>query len=265
MMLTAAIAAYAQAPDRSRAPAPGPVPALTPPAVQKRSLSNGLPVWFVEMHKVPVVNVTLAVKSGAAADPRGKFGLASLTADMLDEGAGSRGALEIADAVDYLGASLTTSSAIDSSSIDLHVPAARLADALPIMADVALRPTFPEKELQRVREELLTSLLQAEDDPASLVQFAFPRIVYGAEHRYGTLPFGTAASIKGFGVEDLRQFHATHYVPAQSLLIVTGDVQPDAVMPLLESAFGPWKGAAAAAAPMPAAPQLTARKVYIID
>jgi predicted Zn-dependent peptidase len=257
--------ALAQAPDRSVAPKPGAVPALTPPAVQTRTLSNGLPVWIVEMHKVPVANVILAIRTGAASDPRGKFGLASLTADMLDEGAGARGALEIADAVDYLGASLSTSSSVDSSSIGLHVPAARLGDALPIMADVALRPTFPEKELQRVREDLLTSLLQAEDDPESLVQFAFPRIVYGPEHRYGTLPFGTSASIKGFTLDDLRQFHAKTYVPSRALLIVTGDVNPDEVMRLLESAFGQWTGTAAPAAPLPAAPQLEARKVYIID
>ena len=76
------------------------------------------------------------------------------------------------------------------------------------MSDVALRPTFPEKELQRVREELLTSLLQAQDDPASLIQFAFPRLVFGPQHRYGTMSIGTAASLKGFTVADLRQFHA---------------------------------------------------------
>ena len=259
----------AQAPDRSVAPKPGPVPALTPPAVQKRTLSNGLPVWIVEMHKVPVVHVTLAIRSGGAADPRGKYGLASLTADMLDEGAGARDALEIADAVDFLGASLSTSGEIDSTSIDLHVPVARLAEALPIMADVALRPTFADKELQRVRDELLTSILQARDDPASLVQFAFPRLVFGPEHRYGTLTFGTAAAIRGVSGDDLRQFHARHYVPAQSVLIVTGDVQPDIVLGQLESAFGGWKGAATGAAtgeaPVPEAPQLQARKVYIID
>ena len=102
----------------------------------------------------------------------------------------------IADAVDFLGANLSTSSSNDSSSIDLHVPVARLAEALPIMADVALRPTFPDRELQRVRDELLTSILQARDDPASLVQFAFPRLVFGAKHRYGTPAIGTAASIK---------------------------------------------------------------------
>ena len=137
-------------PDRSAPPKPGPPPALKLPAIQKRTLSNGLPVWIVELHKVPVVHVSLAVKAGSGADPRSKFGVANLTAEMLDEGAGARDALQIADGIDYLGASLSTSSTFDAAFVELHVPVARLGDALPIMADVALRPTFPEKELQRV-------------------------------------------------------------------------------------------------------------------
>ena len=145
---------------------------------------------------------------------------------MLDEGAGARDALQIADAVDYLGANLSASSSSDAASVELHVPVARLGDALPIMADVALRPTFPEAELKRVREELLTSILEAADDPASLVQFAFPRLVYGPAHRYGTVSIGTAASLKGLTIADLRQFHASRYVPSNATLIVTGDVDP---------------------------------------
>ena len=134
---------------------------------------------------------------------------------MLDEGAGARDALQIADGIDYLGASLSTSSTFDAAFVELHVPVARLGNALPIMADVALRPTFPEKELQRVREELLTSIVQAQDDPEALVQFAFPRLVFGPEHRYGTMSFGTAASVKSFTVADLRQFHAASLRPVE--------------------------------------------------
>jgi zinc protease len=254
-----------QAPDRSVAPTPGPVPALKVPDIQKRTLSNGLPVWIVELHKVPVVHATLVFKSGAAADSAGQFGIASLTAEMLDEGAGRRDALQIADAVDYLGANLSTSSTSDATSVDLHVPVARLGDALPIMADVALRPTFPQEELQRVREELLTSIIQAEDDPESLIQFAFPRLVFGPEHRYGTMSFGTAASVKGFDVADLRQFHSQHYVPSNAVLIITGDVTAATAMSQLEAAFGAWKGAGVAPATVPAATQLTTRQVYLID
>ena len=269
-MLVATVIALAsagqQAPDRTAAPKPGPLPALKPPAIQKRALSNGLPVWIVELHKVPVVQVSLVVKAGSATDARGKFGAASLTAEMLDEGAGTRGALEIADAVDYLGAALSTGSSFDASTVGLHVPAARLGDALPVMADVALRPTFPDKELQRVREELLASLVQAEDDPETLIQVAFPRLVYGPAHRYGTLDIGTAAALKGFTVEDLRQFYAAHYLPSRSVLIVAGDVTPDRVIPLLESAFGGWKGPeAGTSGALSEAPQLKTRQVYLID
>jgi zinc protease len=254
-----------QAPDRTAPPKPGPVPSLKLPAIQKRTLSNGLPVWIVELHKVPVVQVTLAVKGGGGADPEKKFGLASLTAEMLDEGAGQRDALQIADAVDYLGANLSTSSSSDASFVDLHVPVARLADALPIMADVALRPTFPDKELTRVRDELLTSILQAQDDPAALVQFAFPRLVFGPTHRYGTVLIGTAAAVKTLSVEDLRQFHKRNYLPSNSTLIVTGDVTPASVVARLESAFGSWNGAPMAPTKVTDAPQLTARHVYIVD
>ena len=254
-----------QAPERSAPPKPGPPPTVNVPTVQKRTLSNGLAVWIVALHKVPVVHVSLVVKSGSGTDPKGKYGVANLTADMLDEGAGSRTALQIADAIDYLGANLSTESTSDASSIDLHVPVARLAEALPIMADVALRPTFPDEELKRVREDLLTSFIEAEDDPESLIQFAFPRLVFGSQHRYGTLSLGTAATVKSLTTADLRQFHSQHFVPANSLLIVTGDVSTADAVTRLETTFGGWKGAAPAATTIPAAPQLTSRQVYIID
>ena len=105
-----------QAPDRSKIPEPGAPPALKLPPIQKRTLANGLPVWIVEMHEVPVVNLTMVVKAGAAADPNGKYGLASFTAAMLDEGAGSKSALELADAVEFLGAGLAS---------DLDIPLLR--------------------------------------------------------------------------------------------------------------------------------------------
>jgi len=259
------VAAFQQSPDRAAPPKPGPPPPLKLPPIQKHTLSNGMPVWVVELHKVPVVHVALVVKSGASADPRGKFGLASLAAEMLDEGAGSRNALQVADAVDYLGASLSTSGTYDASYVELHVPVARLGDALPIMADVALRPTFPEDELKRVREDLLTSLIQAEDDPESLVQFAFPRLVYGPQHRYGTLAIGTAAPVKGFTVADIRQFYSQNYVPSNAGLIVTGDISATNAVSRLEAVFGAWKGTAPAPVTIPNAPQLTTRQVYLID
>jgi zinc protease len=255
-----------QAPDRSHPPAIGPAPALKLPPVEKRTLSNGLQVWVMGVHKVPTVHLELTVRAGIAADPVRKFGLASLTADMLDEGAGTRSALEISDAIDFLGAELSARGAVDASYVDLHVPVARLGDALPIMADVIARPTFPEAELKRLRDERLASLLETEDDPSELVQVAFPRLLFGAQHRYGTSVIGTAASLQGITVADLKAFHEAQYRPSNAVLIVAGDVTADAIVPMLERALGGWKGGPAVkTTPAPTAPQLTARHVYLID
>jgi zinc protease len=265
-ILTAPGLTAAQGPDRSRPPATGPAPALNIPAIQKQTLSNGLSVWIVEMHEVPVVDVSLIVKSGAAEDPAGKFGVASFTAAMLDEGAGSRDALALADAIDSLGASLTTSSTFDSSSVRLHALVSTLNEALPIMADVALRPTFPQTDLDRLRTERLTSLLQLRDNPSQLATAAYNRVLYGAEHRYGTGVMGTEATNKALSADDLRAFHAAHYQPSNAHLLVVGDVMAAAVMPALEKAFGGWPNAGAVQRrSLPAAPQVKARHVYLVD
>jgi zinc protease len=256
-----------QAPDRSRPPEPGPPPALHLPQIQKQRLSSGLPVWIVELHKVPVAQINLVVLSGTAQDPPGRFGAASLTAAMLEEGAGSRSALEIADAVDYLGADISATSATDASFVRLHVPVARLADALPIMADVSLRPTFPKDELERQRQQRLTNIIQARDDPATIAAVGFSRLLYGRAHRYGTPSFGTAETIKAFSTDDLRTFYSAAFRPDNAALLAVGDLTADKLMPLAESAFGSWKaaGSAAPATTQPPVEQPSAREVYLID
>ncbi|HKH72992.1 MAG TPA: pitrilysin family protein [Vicinamibacterales bacterium] len=253
------------APDRTKPPTLGLQPRLNLPEIQKQTLSNGLAVWLVESHEVPLVQINLLLKAGAGDDPASKFGLASLTAAMLDEGAGSRNALELADAVDFLGASLATTASFDASAVRLNVPVARMKEALPLMADVILRPTFAEAELERLRQERLTALLQAKDDPASVAPLAFARTVFGATHRYGTGTAGTETTLKGFTVQDLKSFHASKYQPGNSVLLVVGDVKVDAIVPLLETQFGSWKGTTPARAPVPQAPQVAQGQITIVD
>jgi predicted Zn-dependent peptidase len=255
-----------QKPDRSKAPALGPAPQLTLPPIQKRALSNGVNVWIVEAHEVPLVQVNLLVQAGSGDDPAGKFGLASLTAAMLDEGAGTRTALQIADEVEFLGADLGASSSFDASAVRLNVPSSRLAAALPIMADVALRPSFPQAELDRLRQERLTALLQARDDAAQVAPMAFARVVFGGAHRYGTSAIGTTATLKTFTTSDLRLFHSARYQPSATTLVVAGDVTASSVLPLLEKYFGGWRTVGGAArAPVAQAPQLTQAQVTIVD
>lgn len=266
-VVVGSLAAAQENPDRSKPPALAPPPQLTLPAIQKRALRNGVAVWIVEAHEVPIVQVSLVVRAGAGDDPAGRFGAASLTAAMLDEGAGARSALQIADAVEFLGATLTTTSGFDASAARLNVPVQQLDEGLAIMADVALRPTFPSADLERLRQERLTALLQARDDAASVAGLAFSRILFGRTHRYGTGAVGAEATVKTLSADDLRAFHAAYYQPPNATFIVVGDIAADAVVPRLEKHFGAWPSTAALRkqAPVPAAPQLTTRQTYLID
>ena len=254
-----------QRPDRSHPPATGAAPQIHLPPIQKRTLSNGVPVWIVESHEVPLVQVNLVVMAGNGDDPTGLFGLANLTAAMLDEGAGNRSALELADSVEFLGASLSTTSTFDSSSVRLNVPVGRLPEALPLMADVVLRPAFPEKELNRLREERLTALLQARDDAPSVATAAFARTVFGPAHRYGAGATGTEASLKAFTPQTLRDFHAAMYQPANAMFIVVGDVTATAVLPQIEKSFSSWRGRGSVTRPSLPQPPPLENKVVIVD
>ena len=266
-MVAASVASFAQQPpDRSHPPLPGPPAPLRLPTIQKLKLSNGLPVWLVELHEVPVAQINLVVLSGTANDPPGKYGVASLAAALLEEGAGSRSALEIADAVDYLGADLGAATTSDLSALRLHVPVARLADALPIMADVALRPTFPTDELDRQRQQRLTSLLQGRDDPSTISSVAFSRILYGKGHRYGTPQMGTAETIKTLTSDDLRGFYTSAFRPENAVLLAVGDITAEKAMPLFEKSFGAWKASGAAASEhLPPTDEPPARQVFLVD
>ncbi len=246
-----------------RIPAPA---SMMTPVIVKRQLSNGLSVWMAERHELPVVQMSLLVPAGSAADPRGRYGVASLTAAMLTKGAGARSAVEIADALDTLVANLSASSDIDSTSLQLYVPVAHLADALPLMADVAQRPTFPSPVLEAMRLERLLTLRNARSDPDAIAALAFARGSYGPSHRSAAPLIGTTEGIQALTPEDLRAFHSAAYRPGRSTLIVVGDVAPDQVLPMLETHFGKWQAASVSpvAEPVPV-PQTMKRQVILVD
>ncbi|HYO47586.1 MAG TPA: pitrilysin family protein [Gemmatimonadota bacterium] len=257
--------ALGQVPDRSTPPELGPPPRLDLPDIQQFTLANGLPVLLMESHRVPVVEVVLVVQAGAADEPKGKEGLASMTAAMLDEGAGSRTALQVADAIDFLGATLATNAGHHSTVVTLHTPLSKLADALSIMVDVALRPTFPAEELERQRAERLTTLLQWRDEPSAIASVAFADALYGSGHPYGHPTMGSSVSVAGLAAEDLRAFYAARFKPGAATLVVAGDVTRASLEPLLAGGFGGWPTGTASPGELPAATQIERREIWIVD
>ncbi|MEZ4699179.1 MAG: pitrilysin family protein [Rhodothermales bacterium] len=263
-LLLLAPAALAQV-DRSTPPIPGAPPMLEAPEIVRFTLGNGLAVVMVEKHQVPVVQLTLMVRAGAVDDPAGKTGLASLTLDMMDEGAGGMDALELADAVDFLGASLSTGAGLHTASVDLFTPLSKLNDALRLMADVALRPNFDAAELERMRIDRLTDLVQAHDEPNAIALAQFNKTLFGDGHPYGTRTAGTEASLRGFTTEDLAAFHKTYFNPANATLIIAGDVTQASIQPALETAFGGWQAGSNPTATVAPAKQVKGRTIYLVD
>ncbi len=262
LLLTQAL--LAQKPDRSAPPVLGPPPILHIGDIQHLKLGNGLAVILYEKHNLPLLQITLVVRAGAVNDPDGKPGLASMTAAMMMEGAGSRSSLQLDDAVDYLGAELNVNAEQHTMSVALNTLTARLDSALSIMADVAMRPTFPAAELVRKQKERLTSLLQWRDQPPRLASVLFNQKLFPG-HPYGRPAIGTAASIMGLTSEDLRSFHAANLGPNVSTLIVVGDVTAKMLLPKLEAAFGKWKPIKTTPLKLPVVPQVSEMRVFLVD
>jgi predicted Zn-dependent peptidase len=250
--------------DRSRPPALAPLKPLHLPAVQVQTLPNGLELAVVEMHKVPVVDVTLLVRAGAVRDPQDLPGLATFTANMLDEGAGARGALEIAEEVDHLGASLSTGAGLENASVRLHATRARLPQALDLMADVVLRPAFADSEIARQRELRRSALLQMRDQPTAIAPLAFQAIVYGS-HPYGHPQQGTDTSTVALARDPVERFYRTYYHPENARILVVGDLTPSEARRLVEARFGGWAKGDAPAAPVAELPQAAPRAIYLVD
>jgi len=254
--------AAAAAPDRSRLPERGPPPELRLPAQRHFALSNGLRVRLVEYGRLPIVALQLVVDGGGRHDPEDRPGLASLTADMMNEGTRTRSATRISDEVGFIGGTLNATAAFDSAtltgaSLTRHLP--KLAE---LFADVAMNPSFPEADFRRVQDERVVSLLQQRDQPHAVAAKAFAEVFWG-KHPYGHWLAGTEGSVRKMTPGELGAFHARRWTPAGAELVVVGDVKEADLRALLEPTLGRWGAGQPGSAPGAEPPRGEARTVVI--
>ncbi len=226
---------------RSDPPSPAPPRDWKFPELHRRTLSNGLRVIAARHSSAPLASVRAVVHSGAGAEPTDRAGLAAMTAGLLEEGAAGRGSLEIAEDVARLGAFLGAGADWDASYVALDVLSRNLDRGLEIVRDVLLHPDFEEGEIERAREERLTSIIQQRDDPASIAARNFSGRLYEGI-RYGTPLSGTESTVRSIGREDITGFYRSTYVPSNVSLVITGDIDPDQVIEAVEKLFGGWEG-----------------------
>jgi predicted Zn-dependent peptidase len=237
--------------DRARLPALGADPSLRFPEIRRRALSNGIRVWTVEHHAVPLVSFLALLPIGASADPAGRPGLAAITSDMLDEGCGDLDAMELHEALGLIGGHLDSEIGSDATILTLS-SLVRFADrASALLADMVVRPRLDARDFQRVRELRLSRLIQLRDLAPALADRAFTRLLYG-DHPYGHLPLGTEESLQLVTLDEVTGFHRSMFAPSRMTIIAAGDATHDELAASVESAFGGWSSVVDGDLPDPA-------------
>lgn len=245
-------------------PTPGPARPYHFPRFEEARLSNGVRIVVAPVSKLPVVTVVALVEAGAVADPAGREGVASLTAAALAEGTAGGDGAQLADRLERLGASFESSADWDGAVARLTVLAERLPEALPILGEVVMAPTFPAREVERLKGERLAELLQLQAEPRGLADEMFARFTYDAASRYATPEGGTAATVAALTRTDIEAFYGSRYGPASLTLVIAGDITLVEAVELAERTFGGWS-TSVVPSPLPSARAARAtRAVHLI-
>jgi zinc protease len=234
-------------------------------ALHREVLENGLEIVVLEDHRLPRATIGLSFRRGAGIVAPEQAGIASFTAELLERGAGPRGALEFAEYIDELGASFGASASWDETSVGVFGLSRDLDKLFEVLADAVLRPHFDPAEAERARSQRLASLERAKDDPSTLASWHTARALYEG-HRYGIPISGSPETVARLDAEAARAFHARVFVPNDAIFYASGDVQASDISLRVKQAFGTWKrGEVAEVGPPPPARTPEARRIVIVD
>ncbi len=221
-------------------PTPGTPRPYEFPAVERSRLSNGLSLVVADLPGRPLVSASLVIRNGAVDEPDADGGATVLAARALTEGTERYDAIALVEASERLGASIHADAGWDAMSVGVDVPAARLEPALELLAEVALRPTFPDGEVERLRDERLNDLLQAEADPRRRADEAFAATIYTGGSSYHRPSGGRRETVEDLDSGRLRTAYRRGLDPARATLVVGGDLTGIDVPAIADRLFGEW-------------------------
>jgi len=226
--------------DWSKPPVPGPAPSFRVPTPTTFALNNKLRVVVIPRRKLPVISMRL-VNTSAGSKYDGRLGgLAALTADLLDEGAGTLDTVGVSKELERLGASMSISTGEEEVTISLSTLSATLTKSLQLLRSVVSKPRFKFADFKRVRGDRLSAIRRRRDSPRRVAGLLYSKILWG-NHPYGKPISGTARSLKKLRAGNVRNFYRTHYAPALMTLIVAGDVNPTSLRSQLNLTLGQWR------------------------
>jgi zinc protease len=249
---------------RANPPQAGPAPQLNLPVPEIFKLENGLTVLYNYRPGLPVVAADLVFNTGSGANPADEPGLASFTANMLQQGTSKRNATQIADEAALLGTTLFSSASMDGSSVGTSALSKNFSGALDLVADVVLHPSFPPEEVERRRAARLAAIANDRGEPNVVVSRAGVAALFGPHHPFGYENTGTEESNKAMTREDMMNFWKANYVPNNAALVVAGNISKDDLHALANEKFGSWR-AGEAASPALGLPETTKAKIVMVD
>ncbi len=250
---------------RKTKPAPGPEPTLHLPIPQTFTLDNGLKVYLVENHTLPLLSARLVLRTGSVDEPADKSGLATLTAEIMGDGTVSRNLKQLATDSERIGAGIGTGASMDTADLSIDVLTTHTAEGLDLLADVAQHPGFRAEDFDRRRKQRLVGIAQETDNVSRMAGRVGPKLVFG-DSPYGRSESGTVESVGSISAADISAFYAAHYGPKGSALIFSGDLTRAQAESLARQYFGKWTGNTAdVATAVPPAPAPQPTRVVIVD
>jgi zinc protease len=227
------------------------------------TLENGLRVVVVENERLPLISYRLAFHSGDVNDPHGWTGLSSAMGSMLTEGTENYTSLQLAEKIERLGASISASVSDDFSIVAASTLSLYSSEVLGLLAEVVLRPTFPENELDLYRRNTVEHLKFQRSQPGFLANEQASRLIYG-QHPYATIS-PKAADVEKINREALARLHRSVFVPNNAMFIAVGDVRIDELLAELNDHFGEWQAKDRATHEFPSPPARSSRSLTIVD
>jgi zinc protease len=200
---------------------------------------NGMTLLIQDQPSLPIVTVNVLVKSGAAHDPNAKIGLAYMTAGMLDEGTKTRSATQLAQEIEFLGAEFNAKAVNDFTTATLRVLKKDADHGFTLLADILMNPAFEEKEVLRLRSELLDELKGEKDDPGTVAGKAFDEIIFKG-NPYRRPVNGDEKTVPKITRKDLVAFHDVYYRPNRTIVAIVGDIREAEAIELVKKHFGKW-------------------------
>jgi zinc protease len=248
-------------------PEPGPQPEWSVPESTAFTLSNGVPVTWIQHGDVPLVRMQINVHTGSAADPAGRSGLAAFTADMMNEGAGELDALQISDELLTLASSLGVGAGLDDSSLSMECLEDKLDETLALAALVVMEPTFPADDVERIRGDRLARLVTKRDRLQTVGWETFSKVLYGDAY-LGRPSDGTEASIGAITRDEMVDFHRRTWTADNASIVAAGRFDALEAAVLLERHLGSWTAGDPAERPAPPTVELHRHEgitIYWVD